>query len=168
MSFTAALALVRELEGGKVVDAGGPTNQGITQTTWQALGYKGSVLNATDEQIAQCYHRLWAGLQVFDTSIGANRSLFEMMPELVDALAFQFFINVPPSAFLISLQAALLTEPDGRLGPKTQIALRTSSKDELARGILCSQILHYVCHSSGRGLLDRVERARLWYEKELS
>jgi len=169
MGFVDALALVRQLEGGKTVDAGGATNQGITQATWAALGFKGSVMNATEAQIAVCYRKLWDGVKVYDEQTQQNRSLFDLLPDVADAVAFQFFINVPPSAFLASFQAAVLEGPDGKIGPKTQIAMRTSTRDELLRGIMTSQILHYVCHSDSAdlpGLLHRVETVRLWSVKQ--
>lgn len=167
MGFVSALQLVRQLEGGKTADAGG-TNAGITQATWELLGFTGSVMSATDGQIAVCYRKLWDSVLVFDRQTGSNRSLFEMLPFPADALAFQFFINVPPAAFRASFQAAVLETPDGSIGPKTLVGMNSSSRPELVRGILTAQILHYVCHSDPKflpGLLARVQSARVWAEK---
>jgi lysozyme family protein len=167
MSFVEPLQLVRQLEGGKhKANAADPndTNCGIIQSTWEGLGYRGSVLNASDGDIANCYHHLWSsgGTSVYDAQTGQSRSIFDMLPEPVDAFAFQFYINVPPGTFRRSLQAALRVTPDGSFGSKTLFALEKMPKEELLARLEMEQRQHYIDKANPivlDGLLNRVDRA---------
>lgn len=167
MSFLKAFAVVKALEGGKHKandrDAN-DTNCGIIQSTWEGLGFRGSVLNASDSDIASAYNSLWThgGASVFDPETNAPRSLFEMMPEPADAFAFQFYINVPPTAFRKALQGVLGVIVDGSLGPNTLRALAKLDKTVLVNRLEAAQRQHYIDNASEEnlsGLLNRVDRA---------
>ena len=167
MSFLIALQLVKLLEGGKHKGDdrdSNDTNCGIIQSTWEGLGFRGSVLNASDADIANAYNVLWrtGGANVYDIETKANRSIFELTPEPVDAFAFQFYINVPPAAFRMAFQAALGVKVDGSFGPITLKALGLMNKTTLLESLRDVQTEHYVDNASEtnlHGLLDRVDSA---------
>lgn len=167
MSFTTALQLVRVLEGGKhIANDADPndTNCGIIQSTWEGLGFRGSVLNASDADIASAYNSLWlhGGASVFDPETGGPRGLFELMPDPVDAYAFQFYINIPPGEFRKALQGCLGVTVDGSLGPATLRALALANKTTLLNALEEAQKQHYIDNASEAnlpGLLNRVASA---------
>lgn len=167
MSFVNALRLVRLLEGGKhkanIIDPN-DTNCGIIQSTWEGLGFRGSVFNASDADVASAYHSLWSrgGASVYDSQTGGSRSLFELIPEPVDAFAFQFYINVPPRIFKEALQLALSVPIDGSMGPKTLSALARIDKDNLLYALAHVQKFHYHAVADPavlQGLLNRVDKS---------
>src|SRR5216683_594257 len=167
MSFIKALELVKLLEGGKhKADDRDPndTNCGIIQSTWEGLGFRGSVLNATEVDIANAYNHLWhaGGAEVFDPATSQRRSIFEMMPEPADTFAFQFYINVPPGSFRKALQGALKVTVDGSLGANTLRALEAISKTALVDALEEAQTQQYIDNASEaniHGLLNRVDKS---------
>ena len=170
MSFAIAKQLTMKLEGGKSDnpdDPGGATNQGITQVTWQGMGFLGSVLDATQTSLDLAYQLYWRQLRVFDGAIHSNRPLLEMAPEPADAVAFQFYFNVPPTAFIKAFQGAVGTKMDGVLGPLTLKALQgwNGRGAALSADLLSAQEWHYRGHAKPvflPGLLHRVEKVREW------
>jgi lysozyme family protein len=170
VSFAAAKRLTQSLEGGKSDnpdDPGGATNQGITQATWQGLGFTGSVLDATQTLLDLAYYKYWAGLKIYDPAITANRPLFEVAPGPADAVAFQFYFNVPPTAFIKAFQGVVGAKMDGVLGPLTLKALQgwNGRGAALSADLLSAQEWHYRGHAKPEflpGLLNRVEKVREW------
>lgn len=173
MSFTLALNLLWQLEGGKWDDPkGGKTNRGMTQSTWDALGFHTSVMDATDGQIASAYRMLWEqDVRLRDPArMPSSVSAFELMPEPADAVGFQFFVNTGPAAFIEALQGVLGVKVDGVLGPVTWKALAAAGgqgerqSQALSNKILLAQEAHYrSLHSEFEtGLLNRIKKVRKW------
>lgn len=81
------------------LDRGGPTKYGVTQATWTAEGYPGSVANATEAQATVIYaNRYWV------------RPGFERIDALDSGLAVRLFdwgVNSGPSTASKALQRAL-------------------------------------------------------------
>lgn len=170
MSFAVARQLTASLEGGKSDrsdDPGGATNQGVTQATWEALGFAGSVLDATQVGLERAYYLLWRSLPIYDPEIKHNRPLFEIIPEPADSVAFQFYFNVPPEAFIKAFQGVVGAKMDGALGPLTLKALQgwNGRGGALGEALLTVQEFHYRRHAKPeflQGLLNRVEKVREW------
>jgi len=167
MSFLKALDLIRLLEAGKhKADANDPndTNCGIIQSTWEGLGFRGSVFDASDADIANAYSSLWrqGGASVYDPETQGNRSLFELIPEPIDSYCFQFYINLPPRAFRMAFQNALGVKIDGSLGPNTLYALARIDKTSFQNALVVAQRQHYIDKANPaylNGLLNRVDRS---------
>ncbi len=169
MPFHEAWLLVQRLEGGKADlpgDRGGPTNIGMTQQTWQDLGFGGSVLEASVGQIAAAYKLLWDWLRIHNPETHLPQSVFELMPGPADAAAFQFYINVPTGAFIKALQGALGVQMDGVLGPLswTALSLQAGRGEQLAERLLTVQEWYYHSLQSPfkKGWLNRVAAVRSW------
>lgn len=173
MSFTSSLQLLWLLEGGKWNDPkAGATNRGMTQATWDALGFHTSVMDATDGQLASAYRMLWEqDVRLRDPSrMPSSISAFELTPEPADAVGFQFFVNTGPAAFIEALQGVLGVKVDGVLGPVTWKALAAAGgqgerqSQALSNKILNAQADYYrSLHSElEAGLLNRVMKVRRW------
>ena len=167
MSFVIALPLVKSLEGpGKAGE-----KWGMTQGTWELLGFKGRVEDASDPDIANAYRMLWDSLKFYDvTRQPASVCAFSILPEPADSVAFQFFINVPFTAFIKALQGALGAKMDGVLGRESWRAVEgwNGQGMALSEKVLTAQEWHYRSgHSPDKdGLLNRVERVREWLREQ--
>lgn len=166
MGWVTALSLVKTLEGGKVDnpdDPGGRTKDGVTQSTFNSMGFKGDVFDATDEQIAAAYYRMWMRVKVTDPMSREVRSIFGILPEPADAMAFQMYVNIP-SHFARLMQHAAKVEEDGILGPETMRALDNLTPMTLAEAIADAQMNWYANvrpHDEfTTGLVNRVLKAR--------
>ena len=174
MSFIVALNLVKSLEGGKgnnPADPGGATNCGITQTTWEGLGYSGSVYDATPTQIADCYRKFWDSLRLYNPESRASQSVFELLPEPADSVAFQFHINVPVAPFVRALQGVVGAKMDGHMGPQTWNAINAQrgNGEDLSNSILTAQEWYYRGLRNPQfehGWLNRVARVREWVKTQ--
>ena len=152
-------------------DPGGCTNQGITQVTFTNLGFKGSVLDASDADIAAAYRKLWDDLKVMDVSKGQPpRPVLDITPEDADSVAFQFYINVPPVAFIRAFQGCIDTRVDGILGAQTWAALQkwNGRGADLTDRLLHVQKFHYLTGNSPykEGLIRRVDRVEKWLSEQ--
>lgn len=174
MSFVKALQLVRLLEGGKSDlpdDPGGSTNQGMTQLTFEGLGFKGSVLDASNADIAAAYRKLWDDLKVIDVTRGQPpRPVLDITPENADAVAFQFYINVSRVAFIRAFQGCIDAKMDGILGVQTWAALQkwNGRGADLTDRLLHVQKFHYLTGDSPykEGLIRRVDRVEQWLAEQ--
>ena len=119
-NFAAALALVLRSEGGRVDDphdAGGRTNQGITQATFNAwLSSHGSqhrdVFTITPDEVSAIYKsRYW------DAVDG------DSLPAGVDYAVFDFAVNSGPAKAAMTLQSIVGVAEDGKIGPLTLAAI---------------------------------------------
>lgn len=173
MAFADSLALVIDLEGGfsdNPHDPGGETKAGITQGTWARLKFPGHVRDATREQIASAYRKLWDELNIHNVEANCFESVFNVLPEPADAVAFQAFINLPWSTFIKMLQFVLGTKQDGMLGPGSFAALQKYNGRgfDLAGLLLNAQEAHYNETAKPEfihGLINRVKRVRAWLAK---
>lgn len=173
MAFTDSLALVIDLEGGYVDnpnDPGGETNAGMTQLTWEHLGFVGHVWQASREQIASAYRRLWDSMNIYNVEANCFESVFNVLPDPADAVGFQAFINLPWNTFIKMLQSVLGVKPDGMLGPESFRAIEkfNGKGEELSELLLNAQELHYNQTAKPEfihGLINRVKRVRAWLAK---
>lgn len=122
MTFTQALKGLEELEGGWTVDAGGPTECGITQSAWDqycsSRNLPGSpVRTLSRSQITDFY---WFGYW--------QPLLCDQLPDGVDFVLFQWAVNHEPAGdrggSVKSLQVCCGVEPDGVMGQETVVAAR--------------------------------------------
>lgn len=169
MAFHDALTLVLLLEGGKsnrADDAGGPTNKGMTQKTWHSLGYEGSVLDASDIDLANAYRKLWDGTKIYSLGAGVG-SVFALLPEPADSVAFQCFVNLPWMASMRLFQHAVGTTADGLLGSVTARAISAWNGHgrQLSKKILMLQKTHYDEFAQPQflpGLMNRIAKVEDW------
>lgn len=102
-----------DLEGGFVEDEGGPTNLGITQTLLNNFNKQRGLPSedVRDLQIPKVR-------QVFKEEF-FERPKFNLLPENVGSLQFDFGVQSSPKRATKSLQKIVGTEQDGKVGPKT-------------------------------------------------
>ena len=111
---TAALQLIRELEGGYTVDAGGPTNLGITQTALDAFLRANKLPAMSVKGIGP------AIFEMFYTATYWEPYHCDALPEPLDAIWLQCVVNLPPMHAVRLLQLAAYVKPvDGIFGPET-------------------------------------------------
>jgi lysozyme family protein len=156
MSWTAALALLIQCEGGYVSSSPpeGATFAGVLQryyTAWCQQKGRVSTWPPTQEAVASYYYdAYWTPYQC-----GA-------LPEPADAVALQCVVNLPWQAAHQALQIALGVYPDGDIGPVTLAAIRNWSADELCERVLVAQIMQYCCANTvGLGNFDGLVVGRI-------
>ena len=159
-----SVTLIRFLENGYVnnpKDPGGSTNAGITQSSCDVYrNYLGElpvpVAELTNDQIRQFYSWYLARCPI---DLGK-------FPGLACAMAAQFYIDSgAPHNFIVGVQCAVGTKPDGDWGNKSASALVISSEKLLIVGLRVAQMCHYVQVGrpwDERGLENRALRAARW------
>lgn len=116
--FPTALAFTLQAEGGFVddpYDPGGPTNHGITLTTYRdaegAARTVGDLQRISPDTVAAIYRaRYWQPVRGDELPAGVDLSVFDMA------------VNAGPSRSVKLLQQALGCTEDGELGPETLAA----------------------------------------------
>ena len=107
-----------EHEGGYVndpKDSGGETNYGITKVVARASGFKGDMMELTENQAIQIYEdRYW-------TQSGCHE--IAERPKL-QAIIFDHGVNAGPLAARRLLQALVGVKKDGKIGPNTRRAIK--------------------------------------------
>lgn len=133
-SFTSYAPKLKAIEGGYVVDSGGPTNWGITLSTLQAVHPSASVADIkalTWPQAAAIYKRVyWDALRADSIR---NQSIAEV---LVD-----FSINGWPGVRW--LQSLLGVSADGQLGPRTLAAINKANPTRLHQQLVDARQAYY-------------------------
>ena len=160
-NFERSLAFVLAQEGGYVdhpLDPGGPTNQGITQRTfdrWNMLAHlpRRDVRDITAEEVQELYFR-W-----YWVPAGGE----ELEPPL-DLVMFDTAVNLGPQPAVRLLQrASWVNEEDGILGPDTLAAAKRWNPEHLALSVLTMRRHHYIEKRRSpfiAGWLARVERLK--------
>jgi Putative secretion activating protein len=121
MSQAKAKAFIRGEEGGayhptrKSYDPN-PTKWGITQTTYNAYGYPGSVFDMTEDQ--------WDA--IFDKGFWRKAGC-QLWPEPLDIVIADPAFNAGPKQALRFLQRAVQATPDGVFGPQTIAMVQAAS-----------------------------------------
>ena len=172
MTFEEALKGLRYLEGGFVIDDGGPTEAGITQTTYdgfcQQHGLTVTPVNQMTPQLIAEFYRLayWEPL------------LCDQLPDKVDFVLFQWAVNHdgPGNAggAVESIQICSGAEPDGIMGPETVRVANNMDPAKLCSCILSRQDGWYEADSLKnpdaplRGWRDRVDRVRSFIQSATS
>lgn len=120
MDFKTALAHVLRYEGGYVNhpnDRGGPTNKGITQSTYntysklQGLAIRDVKDIGDDEVGAIYYHSYWLSAHC------------DKLPSPLNMVVFDTAVNSGPNRAIKMLQRILALNQDGVVGPKTLAAI---------------------------------------------
>jgi len=117
--FDSALQIILHSEGGYVnnpVDRGGPTNYGITQSTYDRFKKRlkeptRPVRECTPEEVRKIY------FSEYWTASGAN--LIATFDYNLAVLHFDFAVNSGVRTAIRALQRLVGTEADGRFGPIT-------------------------------------------------
>lgn len=147
---TKAIQFVKEMEGGwyagNLPSDPNPTMFGVIQKTYDAYRVKKglpkqSVRNITDSEVGEIYENYW--------NDSAADELAATHP--ITALAcFDHSINAGPVTSVKMLQHAVLTDVDGKLGPKTLAAARAFADLELAELYLWERLEYYDSISGGK------------------
>lgn len=138
-NFQAALAFTLSQEGGwsdRADDPGGPTNQGITLATWQAVWgdaeTKDDLRRMTDAQRDAIYRaRYW------------NETRADDLPAGVDLAVFDLAVNAGPGVAGKMLQHVVGAVQDGDIGPLTIAAARAADPQQTITLICGNRIVYY-------------------------
>ncbi len=128
-------------EGGFTIDHAGPTNRGITQTTYSNylvknnLPYK-NVKDASLEETKKIYEE-----EFF------KKPKFDKLPDGISDVAFDFGVNAGTFTSTKALQEVVGAKVDGVLGPKTQKAVndfvQKNGEKPLIKKLIDKQENHY-------------------------
>lgn len=131
MSFDQALQFVLKEEGGysnNPRDRGGPTNYGITQSTYNAYRYR-SVQKITPEEVKDIYLKGYWEDACCD-------KLDELgYPKLAEAV-MDTAVNCGSGSARLMLQRALFVRTDGVIGPVTLGAVKLHNEQQLVEAFL--------------------------------
>lgn len=155
-----AIPRILKHEGGYVDhpnDPGGPTNKGITISTFQSYikpnGTKEDLKKLTTEQATVVYKR-----QYWDAVMA------DSLPVGVDYAVADFAVNSGPYRAVKYLQTIVGVTQDGRIGPKTLEAVRKMSSEDIINR-LCDDRMTFLKRldtwsTFGKGWASRVEGVR--------
>ena len=148
--------LVLDSEGGFVVDRGGPTNLGVTQTTWEMYVERHATIEEmkalTVSDVEPLYKRLFW-----------DRMWCDRMPIGIDYLLFDMAVNSGPGRAIKLLQASVGATQDGALGPKTIEAISSWSIRQLIEKFSNAKADFYKSLNNPtfqKGWLNRVEHTK--------
>jgi lysozyme family protein len=148
--------LLLDSEGGFVVDRGGATNLGVTQTTWEMYVERPATIDEmkslTVDDVEPLYRRLFW-----------DRMWCDRMPIGIDYLLFDMGVNAGVGQSVLLLQRAVGAHQDGGMGPLTFAATVTHDPVELINTFSQSKIDFYKSlHDSvnERGWLNRVAHVK--------
>lgn len=108
-----------------------PTMQGVTQHTYEAHGFTGSVRFITPEQRATIYRSYWDDAECV------------RFGELTAPLVFDHAFNAGPVAARKIVQRALDLTDDGVLGPISGAAIAAADDQRLAYDVLVERLIAY-------------------------
>lgn len=108
-----------------------PTMFGVTQKTYEAHGYAGSVRFITDEQRAKIYRHFWD-----DSQAG-------LFGNLSAPLVFDHAFNAGVLSAQKMVQRALYLKDDGVFGPLTREAIAHADDRFLAHRIVVERLISY-------------------------
>jgi lysozyme family protein len=152
MTFDTAFHKLLGHEGGFVDhpnDPGGATNWGITERVARANGYTGHMRDLPVEVAKAIYRKdYWTPIRA------------EEIPEVLRYAVFDAAVNSGNRQAIQWLQRAVGATPDGIFGPRTLLAVKTSSHEQTLRRML-SQRLKFMTDlkiwpSFGRGWARRI------------
>lgn len=149
-NFAKALSLVLRHEGGwadNPKDPGGATMRGVTIGTFRQYvkpnATKDDLRKITDQQIATVYRR-----HFWDKIAGAE------LPDGIDYAVFDFAVNSGPTRAAQYLQKVVGVAQDGKIGPATVKATKTSLPATVIHK-LCDERLAFMKRITSKG-------KRLW------
>jgi len=138
-SYPAALAWILAREGGFVNnpnDAGGATNEGITQATLAAYRgcevTAGDVAGVTDDEVAAIYRaNYWDAIHGDDLPTGVDLSVMDCA------------VMSGPKRAIQWLQYAVCAAPDGAIGPHTMAAIAHANPETVVVSIASLRAAFY-------------------------
>lgn len=115
--FDKILANTLAFEGGFAVDHAGPTNKGVTQTSYDSFRTakkqpKQPVKSISDDEVKELYQKEYFESQKYDK-----------LPHGVSGLMFDFGVNSGPARANKILQKIVGEKTDGIIGPHTLFAV---------------------------------------------
>lgn len=134
-NFKPALKKVLKHEGGysnHPLDAGGSTNKGITQKTYNYY-YEGDVKNITDEQVETIYK-----IGYWNKIKGDN-----IISQSVAELLFDYAVNSGSKTAIIKVQRLVGVKDDGLMGPKTIDAINKKNPKTLFNELHDVRVAYY-------------------------
>jgi lysozyme family protein len=148
--------LLLDSEGGFVVDRGGATNLGVTQTTWEMYVERPATIEEmkalTVSDVEPLYKRLFW-----------DRMWCDRMPIGIDYLLFDMGVNAGVGQSVLLLQRAVGANPDGAMGPVTFAATVTHNPKDLIERFSQAKINFYKGLNDPRyekGWLNRVAHVK--------
>lgn len=140
-SFDRALENTLKREGGKTVDHAGPTNFGITQTTYDNYS-KSKGLPVRDVFDIETPEVKSIAREIYFDKPGFNK-----LPGRVGEALFDFGFNASPRTAIKAIQRIIGTTDDGIIGPKTISSvnkyIENNGEDDLLQKTVDSQKSHY-------------------------
>lgn len=115
--FQKAASFTFGAEGGYTVDNGGPTNYGITQTTLDGFNAKHGYPSQSVKDMTSDDAKFVAKNEYFDGPQFGN------LPDRTAVAAFDYAMNSGQHQAILDLQRTVGVNPDGRMGPRTQMAV---------------------------------------------
>jgi lysozyme family protein len=108
-----------------------PTMFGVTQSTYEAHGFRGSVRFITDEQRAKIYRNFWEACEA------------DLFGILSAPLVFDHAFNAGSLSAQKMVQRALGVPDDGVFGPVTRKAIAAADDRFLAHRIVVERLISY-------------------------
>jgi lysozyme family protein len=134
MSYEKAKAFVKRREGGRYHPTHNaydpnPTKWGITQNTYAAAGYPGSVYDMTEPEWDAIFtRRFW------------KRAGCHLWPEPLDLVIADPAFNSGPKQALKFLQRAVQASPDGVFGPQTLDMVKRACREPAGIENVCIRV----------------------------
>ena len=148
--------LLLDSEGGFVIDRGGPTNLGVTKTTWEMYVERPATIDEmkslTVDDVEPLYKRLFW-----------DRMWCDKMPIGIDYLLFDFGVNAGVGQSVLLLQRAVGANPDGAMGPLTFAATITQNPADLIERFSSQKKQFYISLNdpvNEQGWMNRLVRVR--------
>ena len=157
ITFPACTAFTRKAEGGWTVDAGGPTEKGITFktfTAWRAATHSAVPTINDLKTISDAEWNAIAGSWYWNPVHGDG------LPPGVDLSVFDMGFNAGPAHSAQILQSVVGVKPDGYIGPVTLKAVAAADPGALVKKLAVAQMDYYETlpgwSVSGHGWSNRV------------
>jgi lysozyme family protein len=132
MDFEQAIKIVLQHEGGYVnnpKDPGGETNFGITKKTAVEYGYTGMMRSIPMPVVLDIYRRnYWEKVKA------------DQLPTEIRLALFDFAVNSGPERAIKSLQATILADQDGVIGPQTMKSVSLCDPRRTALLLSCNRL----------------------------
>lgn len=163
--FNKALSHTLELEGGwsnHKSDPGGPTNKGITLTTFLDAQKNGVISKKNKDQIDALKNISTDDLRIIYRTLYWQKAKCYLFPESIAILMFDAAVNHGPLRAIKFLQQAINAEADGEIGPQTLIRYQQKSTQEILDLLIEVRRQFYLNNKNfsifGKGWLNRLNK----------
>jgi len=143
-------------EGGFVIDRGGATNLGVTQTTWEMYVERTATIDEMKSLMRSDVEPLYKRLYW-------DRCWCDRMPSGIDYLLFDYAVNAGVAQSVLTLQRSVGANPDGAMGPLTFAATVTQNPVDLIERFSSQKKQFYISlHDpvNEQGWMNRLVRVR--------